>query len=132
MFFVFRDKINNLRTTSKKKQVRNLQSFSIDIPDILNMCTTSAAMAGDAAIPGESIEAALIKPGTPLTGPMIQSPVVFLARAPLKVCITRLASKEGIKFRHLDRMYLLKKTKPNKEPMTGEQESRRDKTEKKS
>ena len=117
----------------KKKHVRNLQSFSIDIPDILNMCTTSAAMAGDAAIPGESIEAALIKPGTPLTGPMIQSPVVFLARAPLKVCITRLASKEGIKFLHLDKMYLLKKKiKTNKEPMTGEQESRRDKTEKKS
>ena len=93
----------------KKKHVRNLQSFSIDIPDVLNMCTTSAAMAGDAAIPGESIEAALIKPGTPLTGPMIQSPVVFLARAPLKVCITRLASKEGIKFLHLDKMYLFKK-----------------------
>ena len=92
------------------------------------MCTTSAAMAGDAAIPGESIEAALIKPGTPLTGPMIQSPVVFLARAPLKVCITRLASKEGIKFRHLDKMYLFKKKKPNKrtdDRRAGEQESRR-------
>ena len=99
----------------KKKHVRNLQSFSIDIPDILNMCTTSAAMAGDAAIPGESIEAALIKPGTPLTGPMIQSPVVFLARAPLKVCITRLASKEGIKFLHLDKMYLFKKKKKTNE-----------------
>ena len=44
----------------------------------------ATAMAGDAAMPGESMEAALMKPGTPATGPMIQSPVEFLARVPAK------------------------------------------------
>mmetsp|Transcript_2643 Transcript_2643/g.4269 ORF Transcript_2643/g.4269 Transcript_2643/m.4269 type:complete len:201 (-) Transcript_2643:950-1552(-) len=67
----------------------------------------SSAIAGLAAIPGESIEAALMNPGTPAKGPMTQSPVVFFARTPANVWIVLPALKLGTSLRHFIRMYAM-------------------------
>ena len=57
--------------------------------------TTSTAMAGDAASPGESTPAAWTNAGAVLDTSMIQSPVDVLARAPANEWITSPASKPG-------------------------------------
>mmetsp|Transcript_19465 Transcript_19465/g.54706 ORF Transcript_19465/g.54706 Transcript_19465/m.54706 type:complete len:222 (+) Transcript_19465:727-1392(+) len=95
-----------LGTMSGARRGLNLGSFSwIGAPLSASILATSSAMAGHAAIPGESMPATLKNPGTSARGPMIQSPVVFLARAPANVWMTLLASKSGTRFLHLERMY---------------------------
>mmetsp|Transcript_19638 Transcript_19638/g.43809 ORF Transcript_19638/g.43809 Transcript_19638/m.43809 type:complete len:205 (+) Transcript_19638:527-1141(+) len=66
--------------------------------------TTSRAMAGLPARPGESIPAALMNCLEVAHCPMTQSPVLFLARAPAKVWITSDTSKAGTSSRHLPKI----------------------------
>ena len=66
--------------------------------------TTSSAMAGEPAIPGLSIPAALTKLPSADERAMIQSPALDLARAPEKEWNASSTSNEGTSDLHAERM----------------------------
>mmetsp|Transcript_54617 Transcript_54617/g.144852 ORF Transcript_54617/g.144852 Transcript_54617/m.144852 type:complete len:256 (+) Transcript_54617:758-1525(+) len=67
----------------------------ISRPASRSSCTTSSAIAGEPAMPGESMPAAWMKDGSEAEGAMIQSPAVDFARAPANEWKASPTSKEG-------------------------------------
>mmetsp|Transcript_29787 Transcript_29787/g.62188 ORF Transcript_29787/g.62188 Transcript_29787/m.62188 type:complete len:224 (+) Transcript_29787:290-961(+) len=74
-------------------------------PASCSSLTTSRAIAGDPASPGESMPATWMKFPSFDDGSMIQSPRELLARAPQKAWNVSFGSKYGQSFLHLDKMY---------------------------
>ena len=70
----------------------------------MSRSTTSRAIAGDPAIPGESMPAAWIMSPSVAQGSMIQSPRLDFARAPAKEWKASLTSKAGTSFWHAERI----------------------------
>mmetsp|Transcript_32724 Transcript_32724/g.74600 ORF Transcript_32724/g.74600 Transcript_32724/m.74600 type:complete len:360 (+) Transcript_32724:254-1333(+) len=84
----------------------NLGSFGAERPASARRSTTIRAMAGEPAMPGESIPAAWMKLPSLGDRSMIQSPRDDLARAPEKEWMDSLVSKEGTRRRHWERIVL--------------------------
>mmetsp|Transcript_34607 Transcript_34607/g.72973 ORF Transcript_34607/g.72973 Transcript_34607/m.72973 type:complete len:215 (-) Transcript_34607:1353-1997(-) len=74
-------------------------------PASFRSLTTSSAIAGDPARPGESIPATWMKFPSFADGSMIQSPRELFARAPQKAWNVSLGSKYGHNFLHFERIY---------------------------
>mmetsp|Transcript_3797 Transcript_3797/g.7371 ORF Transcript_3797/g.7371 Transcript_3797/m.7371 type:complete len:207 (-) Transcript_3797:774-1394(-) len=83
----------------------NVGSASTDSPAFSRSATTSNAIAGEPAIPGESIPAACTIWGSAADCSMIQSPRVDFARAPAKEWKASSVSNEGTSRLQLERIF---------------------------